>query len=159
MKSGLIAILVLFCLNPVIGQKILVLENVRTMKNFKYYEGQKIILKVAGERGKVHDRIAGLEEGSVILEYFGEVGFGQIEAIYRENWLVRITQSLSFIGGTGYLALDSFNHLINKEGPVFQTETLIISGSMITFSAALIPFQYRVIRPGDKWKLKMIDLD
>jgi hypothetical protein len=157
MKSRLITIFVLLCLNPVIGQKILVLENIHTMKNFKYYEGQKIVLKVAGERGKVYDRIAGLEEGSVILEYYGEVGFDQIGAICRENWLVRITQSLSFIGGTGYLALDSFNRLINKEGPVLQTETLIISGSMIAFSAALIPFQYRIIRLGDKWKLKMIE--
>lgn len=158
MKRYLIAIFMIACLNPAIGQRILVLENVHTLKNFKYKEGQKIILKLAGENRKVHDRIYALEEQGIILENRGEVRFSEIEAIYRENWLIRLLQSVSFIGGAGYLALDSFNRLINHEGPVFQTETLIISGSMIAFSAALIPFQYRIIRPGDKWQLKMIDM-
>jgi len=32
-----------------------------------------------------------------------------------------------------------------------------VIGQKILVLAALIPFQYRVIRLGDKWKLKMID--
>jgi hypothetical protein len=153
----IIAGILLFFVFPIMGQPILILENSSNFKNHKYYPGDDIILKITGEKAKIADEIVALGDSVILLAQYGEVRITVIEAFLRENWLVRIVRGLTLIGGTAYLAVDSFNRLINQEGPVIQQETLIISGSMVAFSFALAPFNYRKIKLGDRWKVRVID--
>lgn len=151
-------ILILFWAN-LFAQKILVVENVNSLKNFKYYQGSEVMFGLSVCKGRISDYIFDMTDTTLIFEAFGEVKMSNITCIYRENWLVQTLRGLSFIGGTAYFGIDSFNRLINHEYPVVQTETMLISGGMVAFSFALTPFRYRKINTAGKWKLKYIDMD
>jgi hypothetical protein len=140
------------------AQKILVIENRITLKNIKYYQGDKILVRLAGNKDKIADRIFDLTDSTVIFEIYGEFGFDEVACIYRENWLVQTARGLTLLGGIGYFAVDSFNRMINHEYPVIDSGTLIISGGMVAVSFALTPFRYRKIETGEKWQLKAIDM-
>jgi len=130
-----------------------------SFKHIKYYQGERIIIKYPGGDSRISDRIYDLTDTSVILMLLGEVAFADIQCIYRENWLVRILSGLSLVGGTAYFGIDTFNRLINNDSPVVLQETMMISGGLIVFGAALIPFRHRKINIGEKWRMRTIDLD
>jgi hypothetical protein len=141
------------------SQKILLLENIHSLKNFKYYQGNTVIFKLIEGQKKISDNIFDLTDSTIIFEGIGEVKISKICCIYRENWLIVTLGSLSLIGGAAYFGIDSFNRMINHEYPVIQTETMWISGGMIAFGLALIPFRYRKINISENWKLKTCDPD
>jgi hypothetical protein len=138
-------------------QKLLLLENVHNMRNFKYYEGNSLIFKLSESQAKITDNIFNLTDSTIIFEGIGEVRISKICCIYRENWAIVTLGSLSLIGGAAYFGIDSFNRMINHEYPVVQTETMLISGGMIAFGLALIPFRYRKISITENWRLKTCD--
>jgi hypothetical protein len=135
-----------------------VVENEKSLKNIKYYQGDMIIINFPGSQDRFADQISDMTDSSVIFILAGEVNLADISCVYRENWLIQTLRGLSLLGGAAYFGLDTFNRMINHDNPVVLTETLIISGSMIAFSFALIPFRYRKIHPGEKWHLRTIDL-
>lgn len=141
------------------SQKILLVENMNSFKHIKYYQGERIMIKYPGSDSRISDRIYDLTDTSIILVLIGEVAFADIPCIYRENWLVHILSGLSLVGGTAYFGIDTFNRLINNDSPVVLQETMMISGGLIAFGAALIPFRHRKINIGKKWRLRMIDLN
>jgi len=143
----------------IFAQKLLLVENANSFKNFKYYVGEDILIKYPGSEGRIADRIFDLTDSTAIFEITGEVRLEDLSCIYRENWLIRILRGLTLLGGTAYFGVDSFNRLINDENPVIDTGTLLISGGMVAFSFALIPFNYRKINIGGKWQVRTIDLN
>jgi hypothetical protein len=155
-RSILIGVLFLIE-SGVFSQKILILENIHSMKNFKYYQGNRVIFKLTESKSRISDNIYDLTDSTVIFEGIGEVKISRICCIYRENWLIDILSSLSLIGGVAYFGIDSFNRMINHEYPVVQQETMLISGGMIVFSMVLLPFRYRKINVSEKWRLKTFD--
>ena len=118
-----------------------------------------IILKVDYIQDKIFDEIFDMTDSSIVLNNLGEVNLEEILMIYRENWLVEILRGLSLLGGVAYFGLDSFNRLINNDSPVILAETAIISGGLVAFSFALIPFKHRKINTQGKWALRTIDLN
>ena len=145
-------------ITDIYAQKILLLENVNTLKNIKYYQGEDIMVKFQEKNKKITDVIYDVTDSTVIFELAGEMKFDDIVFIYRENWLVETLSGLSLLGGAAYFGIDSFNRLINHEYPVVDSGTLMISGGMAAFGLALIPFRYRKFSIGEKWKLRTIDL-
>jgi hypothetical protein len=141
------------------SQKILVVENKYSLKNLKYYSGDGIILKVENIEKKISDEILDMTDSSLILNIRGEIMLDHIDAIYRENWLIKILRGFSLMGGVAYFGIDSFNRLINNDSPVILAETAIISAGMVAFSFALIPLNYRKINTREKWALRVIDLN
>lgn len=139
------------------SQKILLVENVHSLKNFKYYQGEGIMIRLSGGQARVSDNIFDLTDTTIIFEGLGEVKMENVSCIYRKNWLIETLSGLSLLGGVAYFGIDSFNRLINHEYPVCQTETMWISGGMVVFGLALIPFRYRKINISEKWKIKCID--
>jgi hypothetical protein len=138
-------------------QKILIMENVQSLKNFKYYQGNGIIFKLTDRQGRISDNICDLTDTTIIFDRLGEVKIENISCIYREIWLIETLSGFSLLGGVAYFGLDSFNRMINHEYPVCQTETMWISGGMIAFGLALMPLRYRKINISEKWQLKSID--
>jgi hypothetical protein len=156
-RTIVIGILILFSVT-VFAQKILVIENKKSLKNIKYYQGDDIMIKIVDFKSKLKDRIVDMTDSSLILEGRGEVDLKNILCIYRENWLIETLRGLSLLGGVAYFGLDSFNRMINHEYPVIQMETVYISAGMVAFSFALTPLRYRMIRTTEKWELRTIDL-
>lgn len=158
--NRLICILVLFFISTgLFAQKLLLVENMKSLKNFKYYQGDEIIIKCYGSDGRITDQILDMTDTTVTFNIMGEMRLEEISGIYRENWLIRILRGFTLLGGVAYFGLDSFNRLINNDSPVILTETLLISGGLVAFSFALIPFNYRKINKGKNWQLRTIDLD
>jgi hypothetical protein len=151
-------ILLLFWANS-FSQKILVVENIYSLKNIKYYQGSEVMFELSGGKDRISDYIFDMTDSTVIFEAFGEVKMSNISGIYRENWLIQTLRGFSLFAGTAYFGIDTFNRLINHQSPVVLTETLLISGGMVAFSFALMPFRYRKINTTGKWKLKSIDMD
>ena len=139
------------------SQKILVVENTRSMKNIKYYQGDDIILKVENLNDRIHDEIYDMDDSTLSLVIKGNVRLEDITGIYRENWVIKTLRGLSLLAGVAYFGIDSFNRMINNDSPVVLAETAIISASLIAFSFALIPFNYRKIDTNRKWSLRTID--
>lgn len=144
---------------PGISQRILVVENIKSMRNIKYYPGDIIMLKVENKSNRVIDEIYDMTDSSISLTLMGEVKLDKITGIYRESWLVQTTRGLSFLAGVGYFGIDSFNRLINNDSPVILAETAIISAGFIAFAAALTPLRYRKYNTTRNWGLRTIDLD
>ena len=143
----------------ILAQKILLVENVSSLKNFKYYQGADISISCPGSDGRIDDVIVDLTDSTVVFEIMGEVSLKDISCIFRENKIVQILRGFTLIAGTAYFGLDTFNRLINHDNPVILTETLLISGGLVAFSFALIPFRYRKLHTGGKWQLRTIDLN
>jgi len=143
----------------VFAQKLLLVENVNSLKNYKYYQGAGILIKFAGSEGRIADRIFDLTDTTIILEIMGEVRLEDVSCIYRENWFVQTLRGLSLLGGAAYFGIDSFNRMINHEYPVVDTGTLLISGGMVAFGFALTPLRYKRINTGEKWHLRTLDLN
>ena len=141
------------------SQKILVVENARSLKNIKYYPGDAIILKVDHLEKKIFDEIYDMNDSVLDLTMMGEVRLEDITGIYRENWFVQTLRGLSLLAGVVYFGLDSFNRLINNDSPVILAETAIISGSLVALSFALTPLKYRKINTRGNWDLRTIDLN
>jgi hypothetical protein len=141
----------------IMAQRILLLENQSTLKNYKYYEGETFTFRYNGFDEKISDQIVVLRDSSVVFEMMGEMKFSDIGMVYRENWLVKTFSALSLIGGSAYFGLDTFNRLINNDAPVVLAETAMISGGLVVLGAALLPFRSRKIVIGDNWKLKTLD--
>lgn len=139
------------------GQKVLVIENENNFRNIKYFEGDKIMLKLKATNENISDYIFDMTDTSLILENRGEIRVSAIKAVVRENWFLRILSSFSLVAGVGYLGIDSFNRLINSEWPMVDSQTLMISTGIVVFGAVLLPFRYRYIHLGEKWKYKVLD--
>ena len=146
------------CWMQAYSQKILVVENGGSTKNFKYFQGDDIILKTGNMETKIFDVVEDMNDSAVILHVYGDVRLDNITCIYRENWLIRTLQGLSLLGGVAYFGIDSFNRLINNDSPVILAETAIISAGLIAFSFALIPWEHRKLKTGGKGNLRTIDL-
>lgn len=158
--NRLIFIGILILISTIVtAQKILVLENNHSLKNFKYYQGDDIMIKTALFEKKINDQILDMTDSTVIFNVAGELRFEGILCIYRENWLIEIIRGLSLLGGVAYFGLDSFNRLINNDAPVILTETLVISAGMVAFAFALTPLKYKKINTNGKWQLRTIDLN
>jgi hypothetical protein len=141
------------------SQRILVMENTKSLKNFKYYQGDAIILKVEDTDKKIFDEVLDFTDSTIILNESGEIYLNDITGIYKENWLVQTIRGLSFLGGIAYFGLDSFNRLINNDSPVVLSETVIISASLVAVAALLTPLRYKNYNTKKKWCLRTIDLD
>jgi hypothetical protein len=144
---------------PGISQRILVVENIKSMRNIKYYPGDIIMLKVENKSNRVIDEIYDMTDSSISLTLMGEVKLDKITGIYRESWLVQTTRGLSFLAGVGYFGIDSFNRLINNDSPVILVETAVISAGFIALAAALTPLRYRKYNTTGNWGLRTINLD
>jgi hypothetical protein len=140
------------------SQEILVVENKRSLKNFKYYTGDELIFKGTFDEKKVHDLIMDFKDSSIIFESSGEVRFSEITAIYRVNYVVKIMQPFTLLGGVAYFGVDAFNRAINNDAPVILGETVAISAGLVAFSFAMTPFRLVKYNTMDKWKMRMIDL-
>jgi hypothetical protein len=148
----------LFTAVPCLSQQVLVLENVVSMKNLKYFEGDNISLRLSGKEDKTMDVLVNMTDSSMVLEVSGEVALSTIRAVYRERWLIQRLSALFMIGGVAYFGIDSFNRLINQEWPMVDNQTLMISTGLVGIGFLILPLKYRRINVGEKWKFKVLDL-
>ena len=99
-----------------------------------------------------------LTDSSVTIGPRTILPLSDIGAVYKHFYFQKLMTRILLYAGAGYLILDSFNNLINHE-QVFVPQTMIISGSLIGASFAIIPLGQKKCRIGIRWKLKIMDIN
>jgi hypothetical protein len=138
------------------AQQFIMVENLRTLKNFKYYLGDNIRLKSAEEDRLIEGEITCLSDSMICIGDWEEVMLKDIRFIYRERFGILISRSIFLIAGIGYVTIDSFNRLINNDAPVILAETVYISAGLVGLNFLLIPLKYKRIKTG-KWQVEYFD--
>lgn len=148
----------LFCFNSVFAQKVLVLENLSIGKSYKYFVGEKIILKTSDSTNKISGRITEILDSSVIISNYYVLNLRKISVIYKERLGIQIISSSLMGFGAMYFVLDVVNNGINNDRPVVRSDVAIISASVAAAGGILQIFAKRKceISP-KKWRLKIID--
>jgi hypothetical protein len=158
MKLLLVFLFIQVSLLSAQDKNILVLEKAGGKRSYLYGEGDKIELTLENGlllKGKI----------SFIDDSLLRVGKGAYFRLSQINTITRFCRgfyqmfNLFFLKtGVPYLAIVSINRSINKEYPVVDQTTLIISGSLLTaglVSAIFIKKKYKV--DNYNWRLKLLD--
>jgi hypothetical protein len=150
--------ILLLCNLPTVGQSFLLVENFRTLKNFKYYEGDLIRIKTFDGERIVEGEITCINDSSICVGDWTEVYLDDIQMIYRERFGILLSRRIFLYAGMGYFAVDVFNRLINNDAPVILEETVYISAGLVGMNFLLIPLKYKRIKTGN-WKVEFINPD
>ncbi len=153
----IITFLVVICVCSLSAQQHLLLKKPGKIKYYIYQPGSEIIFKTIKGKSKVIGLIYDITDSSIIINGTNEVLLDQIQKIYRERGMVRVTQYATRIAGVGYFALDVVNRTLNNEYPIVHKSTLITSASMVGFSYLLYPFRKKSCIINKPWILQVLD--
>ena len=155
-----IVVMILLVSYSVDSQNILLLERSARYKNFKFYEGNQIHVKIKTDSSDLHVRgiINAIYDSSIIVNYNNIILIKDIKMVYRPRFWAKLLSYSALVAGAGYLALDVFNRAINHQNPVFDQQTVITSGIIIGAGLILIPFRECWYKIGEKWELKALVL-
>lgn len=155
-NCSIFILMLLLLFQPVNAQRVLLVEKPGTFKNFKYFEGDGIILRKISTGTKIDGIIHEISDTSILVNYDNEIMLNDIERIIKPRWGFTLLSRITRIAGAGYLAIDMVNNAINNE-TVVDENTLIISGSLVAFSYALVPLNKRKMKVDKKWRLKILN--
>jgi hypothetical protein len=151
----------LLLIGPVHPQNIFLIERPGTVKNFKFYEGDDIHVRVKNypPASSIKGTLTGIRDSSIIIDDAYLIPLKDITAVYKDRFWLGLAVPVLFVAGVGYVTLEAFNRLINNDSPVVTTETAIISGSLVAGGFALIPLKERKFKVGEKWRVKSLIFD
>jgi hypothetical protein len=158
MRKLILLVVLLVVSFGLLAQKTLVLEKIGTPSRFGYHLGDDLKIKAKGYKQNLHSYIWNLTDTSLTIGSKTTVQLSDITAVYRNYYFPKLMTRVFLYAGAGYLVLDSFNNLINKQR-VFNPQTLIISGSLICVGVAMMPVIQRKCKIGIRWKLKIMDIN
>ncbi len=140
------------------AQKTLVLEKIGTSTRYAFHLGDDVKIRTKKQNVIVKSYLWNLTDSSVTIGPHTTIPLSDISAVYKNYHFPKLMTRFLFIAGAGYFILDSFNNLINRE-QVFVPQTMIISGSLLCVSLAIIPLSQKKCRIGIRWKLKIMDIN
>lgn len=155
--STLLALLLLFSL-PAGAQRILLVEKPGTFKNYKYFTGDVITLRISGQEGRLSGSISVISDSSLLIDDEHEVMLTDIDRVLRLRWGLGVLAGASRIAGVAYLSLDVVNHAINDEPDILNRNTVLISAGLVAFSYALYPVRYKRMTIGEPWRIQVLDM-
>lgn len=136
-------------------QKTIMVKKFGGTAHYSYKAGDLISLKTFKNQ-KLKGLIWDFTDSTLAIGENYVIRWEEIKSIRREVYAPKLFSKVLLILGAGYLTLDAANNLINND-QVFNTNTLIVSGSMIGAGLLLIPFSHRNLKIGDKWRIYLLD--
>jgi hypothetical protein len=158
-KTFLVISLILISVVLCSAQKnVVVLEKPGNVKNFKYFEGDKIEIQTTDSL-EVKGMITAIRDTSIVMNFYTEVSINKIKTVYRTRWAVSILSKVLMIGGVGLVLVEAVNGAISSNGNMNENYLYIGAGTAAA-GALLIPLQKAKyhIAP-DKWKIKILPID
>jgi len=140
------------------AQKTMVIEKIGTSTRYAFHLGDEVKVRTKKQNLILRSYLWNLTDSSVTIGQHTTVPLSDISAVYKRFYFQHLMTRILLYAGAGYFILDSFNNLINKE-QVFVPQTMIISGSILGASLAIIPLGQKKCRIGIRWKLKIMDID
>lgn len=158
MRKLILLLILLVAFSGVFAQKTLVLEKIGTSTRYAFHLGDNVKIRTKKQNVIVKSYLWNLTDSSVTIGPRTTIPLSDISAVYKHYYFQNLMTRILFYAGAGYFILDSFNNLINRE-QVFVPQTMIISGSLIGVSMAIIPLGQKKYRIGIRWKLKIMDIN
>jgi hypothetical protein len=157
MKKIATLLTLLICMAGIVhGQKLLILERPGTTKYYIFKTGDRIRLYDGRSMRMIQGDISRITDTMIEINTLEPVYLSRVKAVYRPLTMLRIFSRTAEIAGAGYLILTGFNRAINKDVPVINPETLILSAALMGAGVATSFLRYRKFTIGDKWRLKVI---
>jgi hypothetical protein len=158
--SGILVLLILLTgSSGLFAQKFLLLERPGTVKNYKYEQGNKIIVLKKGDHKKISGELNRINDSVILIDYLFEVKIADIEHVYKVRWISGFMTELGLKAGLGYFVIDVTNHIISNNYPVFEPSTLTITGGLLATAVAFHLIRLRKFDIGENWRLRVIDFN
>jgi hypothetical protein len=158
MRKLILLIIFLAAYSGATAQKTLVLEKIGTPTRYGFHLGDDVKIRTKKQNQIVKNYLWNLTDSSVTIGPRTTIPLSEISAVYKHYYFPKLMTRILFYAGAGYFILDSFNNLINNE-QVFIPQTMIISGSLLGVSLAIIPLSQKKCKIGIRWKLKIMDIN
>ncbi|MGA2823985.1 MAG: hypothetical protein ABSE72_10725 [Bacteroidales bacterium] len=158
MKKLVLLAMFLAACSAASAQKTLVLEKIGTPTRYGFHLGDDVKIRTKKQNLIIKSYLWNLTDSSVTIGSHTTIQLSDISAVYRNIYFPHLMTRILLYAGAGYFILDSFNNLINHER-VFIPQTMIISGSLIGVSLAIIPLSQKKCKIGIRWKLKIMDIN
>jgi hypothetical protein len=158
MRKLILLIMFLAAYSGATAQKTLVLEKIGTPTRYGFHLGDDVKIRTKKQNQIVKNYLWNLTDSSVTIGPRTTIPLSEISAVYKHYYFPKLMTRILFYAGAGYFILDSFNNLINNER-VFIPQTMIISGSLLGVSLAIIPLSQKKCKIGIRWKLKIMDIN
>jgi hypothetical protein len=158
MRKLILLIMFLVAYSGATAQKTLVLEKIGTPTRYGFHLGDDVKIRTKKQNQIVKNYLWNLTDSSVTIGPRTTIPLSEISAVYKHYYFPKLMTRILFYAGAGYFILDSFNNLINNE-QVFIPQTMIISGSLLGVSLAIIPLSQKKCKIGIRWKLKIMDIN
>ena len=158
MRKLILLIMFLAAYSGATAQKTLVLEKIGTPTRYGFHLGDDVKIRTKKQNQIVKNYLWNLTDSSVTIGPRTTIPLSEISAVYKHYYFPKLMTRILFYAGAGYFILDSFNNLINNE-QVFIQQTMIISGSLLGVSLAIIPLSQKKCKIGIRWKLKIMDIN
>lgn len=151
-------ILLLLVFSPVFAQRILLVEKAGKFKNFKYFVGDDITLRLEDGNEKHRGTIHEITDSSILINFDNEIMLSDIKMVLKPRWGWSLLRNVTRIAGMGYMVLDVVNNTINNSSPIVDESTMFIGAGMVAFSYAILPLHNRQMKKGNKWRIKVLNL-
>lgn len=135
------------------------IEKINTTKRIKYFEKDEILFKVKGSHKKYRGIITALSDSAMQLDNQKLIYFTNITKVVvdNSNYLTRAGSAFLIGAGAGFVALDSFNNLINGDRPVIKPLSIEISTGLLSAGYIIRFFERKRYRINSRHRLKFID--
>lgn len=140
------------------SQKIVAFDKRGKVKRVRYYEGQRIKLKL--NKGRLVDGpITGIKTKSFLVGA-EEIFLDSVSKVFNTQKLsgLKLVGGVFITAGAVYFPLDTFNRLINDDSPVANEKSAMVSGAFLGGGALLLLISNKGYKISSKRPLKIIDL-
>ncbi|MGZ3901282.1 MAG: hypothetical protein ACXVNM_06105 [Bacteroidia bacterium] len=131
------------------------------VKKFEFFINDLMEYKLKGKRFFHENKIVNLQDSLILFENDSVIKLSELKAIriHRGGHLARTLQEVFFIGGVGFIALNTANNAINSTSPLIDNRAVYISGALVGTSLLIRLFSTHHIRINKNKSLKIIVTD
>lgn len=158
MKKIFLIGICLCCFSNIFAQKVLIVENLRLGKSYKFVAGDVITVQANDTARKVSGKITDILDSSIVISNNDVFELKDIAVVYKTRRSVEVvsTSLMAFAGM--FFTLDVVNNVLNGDRPVVKTDVTLIAAAVAGAGATLLLFTKRKCEVGkNKWRLKIID--
>ena len=156
-KTTLFAIFV-FLSVQLYTQRFLVVKNTTKYRNYKYFTGDVLMFKTKNDSISRAGQITSFADSSLVVNYSRIVYLNDFEFIYRKRFFFGFfSHAFRYFGAT-YFGLTGLNRTINKDYPIYDKNSILISTSTFATGLILNYFSNKRLKIQDNYKLEILDL-
>ena len=140
-------------------QKLLILERPGTTKYYIFKTGDWIRLYDGKSMRVIQGDISRITDTMLVINTLEPVYLSRITYLNRPLIMLQLFSKTATAAGIGYFLLTGINNAINKNTPIVNQGTLIVSAVIGGAGVATSFIRYRKLKLGNNWRLKVIDAD